>query len=121
MEKSLNSEKGTNINELELMFRVLNKVLEQAIERHGGSRTLTMAKGKNNEKSMRLDEAKEALETLKDGMSIKGVFSLGICGTCQRWDCRGSSTKRIGMCGQEATGRYDTCNKHSKKGGGFGV
>lgn len=121
MEKSLNAEKGTTINELELMFRILNKVLEQAIEQHGGSRRLTMAKGKPNECSMSLDEAKECLETLKDGMSIKGVFSFGICGNCEKWNCRGSSTKRIGMCGQEFTWRYYTCNKHSKKGGGFGV
>lgn len=117
---SLNEEKGATINELEMLFTIVERLLSKEIDEHP-TRALILAKGKSNEKRMSLVDALEAFRTLRSGMEIKGVTSLGICGTCTRWDCRGSTTKRIGTCGNTTTGRYDTCKDHSKIGGGFGL
>lgn len=120
MSKSLNADKGTTINELEIMFTGLNKLLDKQIEENPKS-GIIMAKGKVNETRMRYKEVKQVLHKMQDYFEIKGCMSLGICKTCTNFNSKASSVGYFGLCRNKDTKHeYDTCGQHSYKGGGFG-
>lgn len=117
---SLNAEKGTHINELELFFHAVKKALEKQITLNPKSGVI-LAKGQSNEARLRYTEALKIAEHLYDQFSVKGCFSLGICGDCTRFSPRGHANRAFGSCGNKTVDRYDCCINHSKEGAGFGI
>lgn len=114
-------------NELEMALRIAVKAIDQLIEQkpNGG---LVVNRGQDTEAKMRYSEAKVCLERIQRRFSTLGAFSLGICGDCSRWDTRGHGTSQTkwddyGTCnkGNKSTHRYDSCDGHSKKNGGWGL
>lgn len=117
---SLNENLGTTINELEVMFSGLEKLLDKRIEENPKSGYI-MAKGKPNEVRMRYTEMKHVLSKMRDYFEIKGCMSLGICKTCTNFNSKHSSVGYFGLCrGKDTKHEYDTCSQHSYTGGGFG-
>lgn len=119
---SLNLKKGKEISDLEILFHLLNNLLDKKLEEKpkGG---YIMGKGKDNEKRMKYTEAKERFKALYDYFAVQGTFSLGSCSTCDNWDSSSCSSGNFGKCRMKhkTTNYFDTCGEgHSYNGGGFG-
>lgn len=113
-------------NELEMALRIANKAIDQLLAQKpkGG---LIVNKGEDIEAKMSYREAKMCLKRIERQYSVQGAFSLGICGNCSHWNTAGHCTgdyKDMGSCRflpGKIVHRYDCCDKHSKKNGGWGL
>ena len=112
-------------NELEMALRIANKAIDQLLaEKPKGG--LIVNKGEDTEAKMSYKEAKKCLKRIERKYGVQGAFSLGICGGCRHWNtvshCTGDY-KDFGDCrlSGKATHRYDSCDKHSKENGGWGL
>lgn len=112
-------------NELEMALKIAMKAIDQLMEQkpNGG---LVVNRGQDTEAKMRYAEAKVCMERIQRRFGVLGAFSLGICGCCTKWDTRPHGTahwKDFGTCkvNNKTTHRYDSCDKHSKENGGWGL
>ena len=113
-------------NELEMALKIATKAVNQLLEQKpkGG---LIVNKDTGVEARMSYQEALLCLERIKRQYSVQGAFSLGICGSCSHWSTAGHCTgdwEDMGNCRfmpGKVVHRYDCCDKHSKKGGGYGL
>ena len=114
-------------NELEMSLKIALKAIDQLLEQKpkGG---LVVNKDTDIEAKMSYKEAKLCIERIQRQYSVQGAFSLGICGDCSYWTTAGHNTGKhedMGTCkflhGKDIVHRYDCCEKHSKKNGGWGL
>lgn len=112
-------------NELEMALRIAKKAIDalMADKPKGG---LVVNKDTLYEAKMSYREAKLCMERLERRFDILGAFSLGICGGCTKWKTAGHGTAHWEDCGtcmltNKSTHRYDSCDKHSKENGGWGL
>lgn len=117
--KSLNEQQGTTISELEATLAVCRRLLRAKLNE--GAKGIVFAKGKPNQVKMTYKKAYEVLKELEAYFGYKGCVSFGICKTCTKFDTTKFQDKRFGYCGNTMKHMYDTCEKHSKSGGGFGL
>lgn len=111
---SVKLKNGEPIHELEAALLVIDKLLKKKLDEHpnGG---MTLAKSKPNEYRISYAEVARTLKILDDYLGIKGVFSLGICKTCQKFNPAGHTPEYFGTCGDKTVHCYDTCLQHSPK------
>lgn len=117
---NLNESKGTTISDLELTLTALKKLLKQKIGDKPKAGFI-MAKGQPNEARIRYRDMIRVLDSLDAKLSLEGCFSMGVCKTCTRYNPKVSGRGCFGACGDKIVHEYDSCDKHSKRGGGFGV
>jgi hypothetical protein len=118
--RSLNVDKGTTINELEIMFAGIYKLIDKQLEENPKA-GIIMAKGKPNETRMKYKDLKEVVHKMQDYFESKGCMSLGICKTCTNFNSRGTIPNYYGLCrNRDSKHEYDSCDQHSYNGGGFG-
>ena len=112
-------------NELEMALKIAMRAIDQLmVEKPKGG--LIVNKGQDTEAKMSYKEARLCLERLERRFGGLGAFSFGICGCCTKWDTRPHCTahwKDFGTCKVDgkSTHRYDSCENHSKKNGGWGL
>lgn len=119
---SLNEDKGKTISDLEAVLLVLRKVLDDKLEEKPKA-GITLAKGKKNERRIRYSEAKKLLAQMESYFAVRGCLSFGVCDTCKNFDQRAHGNKAFGTCKRKNTmcHRWDSCDNHSKSGGGYGL
>ena len=119
---SINAKKGKTISDIEILFHILDKLMDEKLEENPKS-GLIMNKGEKNEKRMKYTQAQDKLKALYTYFAEKGTFSIGCCETCSKWNSEMSSTGYLGKCSSnnKMCSCFDTCDNHSKKGGGFGI
>ncbi len=118
--KSLNEDKGTTISELEVTLIAMKRLLKKRVEDNPKA-GMIVAKGKPNEVRVRYRDMLRVLDSLELKLSQEGCLSFGVCKTCGRFNPKTSATGSLGTCGSKVVHEYDSCEKHTKKGGGFGL
>lgn len=121
--KSLNLDKGFELNELEAFLLLVDKLLDKRLEENPKA-GIILAKDKPNETRIKYKDAKKTLNKLSSHFSQKGCLSFGICGSCSYFNTNGYTTKALGRCKLNANkemSAFDSCAGHSKSGGGFGL
>lgn len=116
---TLNESSGTTISELEATLILCKRLIEHEIK--DGNKGLIIAKGKPNEVKLTYKRALKVVESIEKSFSYKGCTSYGICGTCKKFDTAKFQDKEFGYCKGEMKHKYDTCQNHSRSGGGFGL
>lgn len=112
-------------NELEMALKIALKAIDQLmVEKPKGG--LIVNKGQDIEAKMSYKEAKLCIERIERRFGSLGAFSFGICGCCTKWDTRAHSSAHWGDFGtctalSKTTHRYDACENHSIKNGGWGL
>ena len=101
------------MNNLKMMFHCARKALEDK-----GSGGLKVGNQK-----MKYAEAMELLYAVEMYFSHKGAFTFGICDTCEYFDTKYmlSGHKYMGKCGSKIVNKFDSCERHSIRGGGYGL
>lgn len=117
---TLNEDKGKVISDLEALLCVLDKLMAEKIEVKPKA-GITLAKGKPNERKIKYSEAMTFLRQLNSFFGLSGAISFGTCQTCTFWNNKGSSTGFYGSCNGKGKHAFDSCLKHSKEGGGYGL
>lgn len=120
---TLNEDKGRQISDLEALIITMGKLIEDKLEQKPNA-GITIAKGKPNERKYRYSEALRDLRVLEGYFGIRGCMSLGVCQTCSSLNINSSATDAFGVCrksGGKAVHVWDSCDQHSKKGGGYGL
>lgn len=112
-------------NELEMALKIAAKAIDKLMEEkpNGG---LIVNKGQDIESKMSYKEAKLCMERIQRRFGMLGAFSYGICGGCTHWNTRPHGTahwKDFGTCPlcNKTTHRYDSCERHSRVNGGWGL
>lgn len=120
--KGINEVKGKNISDLEALLVVMYKAIDDKVQDKPGA-GITLAKGQKNERKVKYKDAKTDLQKLVDYFAQKGCFSFGVCETCTSFDTRGHENKCFGTCALngKTCHIWNTCQQHSKKGGGYGL
>ena len=113
--KSINMEKGIELSELELFFLAVQNLIEEK-----ESKGKKGKKFKNGQK-ISYKKVQAILYELKSYFGLKGCFSFGICGTCNRFENSISSNGMYGECKGQEKHAFDSCNEHGEQGGGFGL
>lgn len=118
--KSINAKSGKTVSELEATILYVISLLQDKVQEKplGG---IVFCKGKPNEIHIKYTDMVRVMDSLRDKLGIEGCMSYGICKTCSKFDSKNFSKKRFGYCGGTLKHEYDSCSKHSKTGGGFGV
>jgi hypothetical protein len=112
--------KGYKKNELEMFLLCSKKALQKLIDENPKS-GLIVEKDTSGETKMKYKDALVCLQRLEDTFAIKGAFSFGICGNCTKFNTTGHANKNYGTCNGRTVGYFDTCDNHSKEGGGWGL
>lgn len=115
----LNLDKGLTVNDLYMTIYLAERALKKVLEENPKA-GVVVAKGKKNERKMRYSEALKNIDIIRDYFGYKGCSSFGVCASCTKWDTRGSSNN-FGKCSGKMTHAFDSCPKHSKEGGGYGL
>lgn len=114
-------------NELEMALKIAMKAVDKLLEEKpkGG---LVVNKGQDIEAKMSYSEAKLCIERIQRRFGTLGAFSFGVCGECTKWNTAGHGTAQTqwddyGTCTvlRKSTHRYDSCDNHSIKNGGWGL
>lgn len=116
---SINAQQGRKVNEVEKFFMLCSRLIKEKMD--AGEKGFVIDRGEDTQIKIKYENALRTCDRLSSYMGIKGAFSFGICKTCDRFDKRASATDTFGKCGNDLKHIYDTCDKHSKRGGGFGV
>lgn len=127
---SINANQQRTVNELEKMLMLCSRLIREKID--DGEKGKIINKGKPNEVKVKYENALRTCDRLSSYLGIRGIFSFGICKTCEHFDATCSATEVFGKCklGQgsklhdvspDLLHIYDTCSRHSKRGGGFGL
>ena len=112
---SLNIDNGLDVSNLEALLLVTQDLLQDKIDQGKKGRRL------RNGQKFRYDELQGVLRLLHSYFALKGCFSFGVCETCEKFGNGISSTGTLGMCKGQEKNWCDTCNEHSREGGGFGL
>lgn len=117
----LNVTKGKVISDYEALFIMIEKLLSDKTKE--GAKGIIIAKGQPNERKFTYTQAALVLQTLESVAGQRGCFSFGVCQTCKKWDTSCYTAKILGICkvDKKEHSPFDTCDKHSKDGGGFGI
>lgn len=101
-------------NELEVLFKVLEKVVKDAM-----LKSTSQGIKVDDDHKMKWLKIVDATTRLRDYFSVQGAFSLGICKDCTNWSTAGHGNKNFGTCrggkGGDACNSYYTCNNHTKR------
>lgn len=118
---TLNEDKGNTISDLEALFIVLKKCVNDKVTA-GSPSGMVLARGQKNERKIKYTEAQKLLAELESYFGVRGCFSLGICDTCSFFNQAGHGNKAFGTCqrSDRMVHRIDSCVNHSRDGGGFG-
>lgn len=117
---SLNEDRGTTISELEVTLIAMRKLIKQKLEANPKAGML-IAKGKPNEARLRYRDMLRVLDSIEAKFGISGGLSLGICKTCGRFNPNVSGRGCFGACGNKIVHEYDSCEKHTREGGCYGL
>lgn len=117
---SVNKHKGTTLNELEATIMYAITLFERKTEEKPSSGVI-FCKGKPNELRLKYTDMVQTLISLQGKLGLEGCMSYGICKTCSKFDRSNFPGGQLGYCGGTLKHEYDSCSKHSKAGGGFGV
>lgn len=112
---SLNIDNNLDVSNLEALFVVTQDLLQDKIDQGKKGRRL------RNGQKFRYDELQGVLRALHSYFALQGCFSFGVCETCEKFGNGISSTGTLGMCKGQEKNWCDTCNEHSREGGGFGL
>lgn len=119
----LNVEKNKTISDYEAFFILVEKLIKEKTEQ--GTKGIIIAKDQENEKKFTYIQAYKVLEKIETCDGLKGRFSMGVCDTCKNFDSSkyAAGVSAMGTCkiSKKEHYCYDTCDKHSKEGGGFGI
>lgn len=117
----LNVTKGNTISDYEALFILMEKLIKEKTEQ--GSKGIVIARGQKNEKKFTYIQAGLVLQTLENTSAIRGCFSFGVCQTCMNYSSALYPYQSVGTCKLDRKEHdcFDTCDKHSKEGGGFGI
>lgn len=117
----LNVSKGKTISDYEAFFILAEKLISAKIGE--GQKGIVIAKGQKNEKKFSYVQAQLVLQRIQSAAAIRGCFSFGVCQTCHRYDTSSYEFATSGVCKLDGKHHepFDTCDKHSKEGGGFGL
>lgn len=116
---SVNLLSGTTISELEATLILCEKLLKKELS--SGKKGIILSKGNPNEIKLSYKHAVEVLDSIDKNFKYKGCMSFGICGTCEKFDTKKFTDGEFGYCNGTMKHKYDTCQNHSKLGGGFGL
>lgn len=111
------------INDLEALIAVIGKLIKDKLKEKPKA-GITLEKDCPNERRITYKEAQALYCDLVALYAEKGCFSIGVCETCTHWDNAASGSKVFGLCPyakEKLCHKWDTCHKHSKEGGGYGV
>lgn len=110
---SLNIEIGNSASELELLFVMIQGMLDE--KKSCGK------KGKkfSNGQKLTYKKAQALLYELYKFFAIKGCFSFGICGNCEYFENGCSTHGMVGYCSGQEKHAFDSCDSHSEIGKGF--
>lgn len=122
-DKSINAVQGKKVNEVEKFLMLAKRLIEA--EMGAGKKGMVIHKGEPEEVKVKYENALRTCDRLYAYMGIKGAFSYGICKSCEHFNDAVSTIDTFGKCKLRSDKHiahiYDTCDKHSVKGGGFGV
>lgn len=102
-------------NPLEMLLKSCRKTIQDKVDVN------QKAGLKVGDNKLRYSEALELLKALENHFAIKGAFSFGICLSCTKFDNRGVYPKTLGKCNNKLVSIFDSCDQHSKEGGGPGL
>jgi hypothetical protein len=119
-------------NELEMLLLCCEKAINRILDENPKA-GIIVDKGEPTEVKMRYKDALVALQKLDVYFGLKGSTSFGLCMTCTKWDrtahhsvadccgdCRGGLTRKKDFH-PNVFHAYDSCDYHSKEGGGYGL
>lgn len=115
---SLNMKRtGATISELEATLIVCSRLIDRQLEANPKSGMIL-----SNNCRIKYKTCKKILEELYSKLSRIGTFSLGCCQTCSHFNSAYSTDGMLGKCQHKPdyVHAFDTCEKHSKSGSGFG-
>lgn len=119
--RSLNMDfESSTISDLESCLIILDRVIDSRIEDNPKS-GMVLNKGCENEVKMKYQKVKKLLNEIHNQYALSGTFSIGCCQTCSRFNTKGHSSEFYGTCGGNTVHAFNTCQNHSKSGGGFGL
>ena len=103
------------MSDLEATLLVCAKLLDRQLEQNPKAGLVLSPNCR-----IRYKQCKKTLEELYSKFSIAGAFSIGCCQTY--FNAAYSTTGTIGKCPNKSdyVHVFDTCDKHSKSGAGFG-
>ncbi len=113
---NLKSQRAT-VSELEATLLVCAKLLDRQLEQNPKAGMVLSPNCR-----IRYKQCKKTLEELYSKFSLAGAFSIGCCQTCSYFNAAYSTTGTLGRCPNKSdyVHAFDTCDKHSKSGAGFG-
>ena len=113
---NLKSQRAT-VSELEATLLVCSKLLDRQLEQNPKAGMVLSPNCR-----IRYKQCKKTLEELYSKFSLAGAFSIGCCQTCSYFNAAYSTTGFFGRCPHKSdyVHAFDTCDKHSKSGAGFG-
>lgn len=117
----LNIEKGKTISDYEAFFILVEKLIKEKTEQ--GAKGIVIAKGQPNEKKFTYIQAALVLQRIESTEAMQGKFSFGVCQTCHNYNCSSYNGGILGVCKLDNKKHdcFESCDKHSKEGGGFGI
>lgn len=99
---------------------MVKRLLASRAEKNPNS-GIVMAKGKPNELRLKYKDMLRVIASLEQKLAEEGCMSFGVCKTCNNFNQKASSSGFWGQCGGKLRHEYDSCENHSKTGGGFGL
>lgn len=118
--KGLNAAKGKTLSDLEVAFAFMQKILEKRLQKDPDG-CIIVCKGKSNETTVSYKQLKQTIDSIQIRLSQDGCFSFGVCKTCTKFKSAASAVGCFGLCGNKIVHEYDSCDKHSKSGSGYGL
>lgn len=112
---SLNVEKDLPLNDLEQFFLACQDLICDKVK--SGKKGLKFSNGQK----ITYKKLQGMLYTLESFFAIKGYSSFGICGTCEKFGNACTNSGIIGYCKGKERHAFESCDEHSKSGGGFGL
>lgn len=105
------------VSELEATLLVCAKLLDRQLEQNPKAGMILAPNCR-----IKYKQCKETLEELYSKFALTGAFSIGCCQTCSYFNSAYSVTGTLGKCPHKSdyVHIFDTCDKHSKSGAGFG-
>lgn len=121
MDSTNSNHSQATISELEVLLVACDRILRKQIKE--GKKGIVLAKGKDNEIKLSYKDLQKTIIKLRDYFGYKGAISIGICATCDSFSTKGHNNKCFGNCtcnSNKTVHEFDTCDKHSTNGGGYG-
>lgn len=105
------------VSDLEATLIVCSKLLDRQLEQNPKAGMVLSSNCR-----IRYSRCKKILDELHRKFALSGSFSIGCCQTCSYFNPAYSASGMLGQCKHKPdyVHAFDTCEKHSKNGAGFG-